>query len=256
MKRLRNIAIYYIVLGILCFCSFWLYGYWKLAIIGAIGLIFYLVLRFVFKNKSISINISKRTLFVWDCFLYSLPILFIIFSWLYLTKPFNQTIVLPKGYEGIVTIEYEQKDGQPKKWIDESFGMGGSRLIKVAKNGKAKTQFKYDDKYVPLLGTYSQVSLAGMKIYYEGNLNIEIPQYSYNGSAGTEDFQYEKLKQKNLPTAYTTAVNKQKNTIVICKVNEYSNYFYTEHEIKEMEEQGIFLDSWSNNLREQYYKLY
>lgn len=172
----------------------------------------------------------------------------------YLTKPFNQTIVLPKGYQGVVTIECEQKEGQPKKWIDESLGIGGSRLIKIDKNCTAKNQFKYEDKYIPLLETYSQVFLEGMKIYYENNLNIEISQYSYNESAGTEDFQYEKLKQKNSPIAYTTAVNKQKNIIVVCKVKEYSTYFYTENEIKKMEEEGVFLDSWSNILRKHYYK--
>ncbi|AWG25826.1 hypothetical protein [Flavobacterium kingsejongi] len=254
MKRLRNIAIYYIVLGILCFCSFWLYGFWKLSIIGVVLLIVYFLLRFVFKIKNIAFNISKSKFIVWDCFLYLLPIIFITFSFWYLTKPFNQTIVLPKGYQGIITIEYDQKEGQPKKWIGESLGMGGSRLIRVDNNGRAKTQFKYEDKYIPLLGTYSQVSLKGMKIYYESNLNAEIPQYSYNDSAGTEDFQYEKLKQKNLPIAYTTAVNKQKNIIVVCKVKQYSTYFYTENEIKKMEEQGVFLDSWSNILRDHYYK--
>lgn len=254
MKRLRNIAIYYVVLGILCFCSFWLYGFWKLTIIGVVLLIIYFLLRSVFKINSIPFNTSKSKLIVWDCFLYLLPVLFIVFSFWYLTRPFNQTIVVPKGYEGVVTIEYDQKDGQPKEWIGESFGIGGSRLIKVDNNGKAKTQFGYEDKYIPLIGTYSQVSLAGLKVYYENNLKNEIPQYSYNESAGTEDFQYEKLKHKNLPIAYTTAVNKQNNKVVVCKVKDYKNYFYTQNELKKMEEQGIFLDSWSNILREHYDK--
>ncbi len=254
MKRLRNIAIYYIVLGILCFCSFWLYGFWKLAIIGVVLLIIYFLFRFVFKVKKISFSASKNQFIVWDCFLYLFPILFIAFSFWYLTRPFNQVIVLPKGYEGIIKIEYNQKDGQPKEWIGESLGMGGSRVIKVDRNGKAKTQFAYEDKYIPLIGTHSQVSLEGLKIYYENNLKEEIPQYTCNESAGTEDIQYEKLKHKNLPIAYTTAVNKQKNIVVVCKVNDYKNYFYTQNEIKKMEEQGIFIDSWSNILRDHYYK--
>ena len=255
MKRLRNIAVYYIVLGILCLCSFWLYGFWPLAIIGFILLCIYIFLRFVCGIKNIQFKTSKSKFFIWDIFLYLHPIILIVSILLYLTKPFKQVIVLPKDYEGVVVIKYDQTNGQPKLWIDNFLGFGGYRLIKVNKDGFAKTQFKYEDKYVPIMGTESGVTLEGMKIYYENDSNNEIPLFSRNNQNIEDDLLSKKIK-RNLPIAFNYQNNHEKLVFVIGKGNDYNKYFFAPKKIKTGFDYSLLLsDSLKINYQEQIDKL-
>ena len=258
MKKLRNIAIYYIVLGLLCGTVFWwyLFGLWRLAVIGTILGVVYLFLRFVLGLRAVAVERPNKKLIVWDVFFYLHPIILIIcFLW-YVDKPFNQTIVLPISYEGIVVIEYDRKDGQPKEWINTFLGLGGSRLIKVNKNGYAKTQFKVEDLYVPTFGSRSGFTLKGLKVYYENDLNNELPHYFRNESAGTHDFLYEKLKKDNFPIVYTTDTRGDKSgyNFVVCADKKFYKYYYTKIEKEEYNKKQEYPNLDEFILREDYQK--
>ena len=75
---------------------------------------------------------------------------------------------MPKGYEGIVIIEYGKEDGQEEKRIGSFLGIGGSRIIKTDKNGYAKTQTKSHDTSTPIFNISSRnADLEDTKIHYE-----------------------------------------------------------------------------------------
>jgi hypothetical protein len=256
MKKLRNISIYYIVLGILLFCSFWFSQLWRLSIIGIVLFFIYFILRFIFKVKTFQVHWSKNKMRLWDTFLYLHPILLVISIICYVYRPFNQTVILPKNYEGVVVIDYDISDGQEENWTGTFLGMGGSRLIKADKNGYAKTKFKYDDISIPILdiegNNYND--LGNIKIYYENNLNKEIPQYQGNDEFYTNDL-YQKYKKNNFAVAYSTDLSDVRNVFVVCKDKDYYNYFYTEKEIKEINKKGdCYYGDWENILREEYSK--
>jgi hypothetical protein len=253
MKKLRNISIYYIVLGILLFCSILFSKLWKLSIIGVILFFIYLILRFIFKVKTFQVHWSKDKMSLWNHFFYLHPLLLVVFILWYSDRSFNQTIILPKNYEGVVVIDYDMSDGQEENWTGTFLGMGGSRLIKANKNGHAKTQFKYPDNSIPILDISSgYIKLEDTKIYFENNLNKEIPKYYRNESI--DDF-YGKLKKNNSFIAFTIEDKNYRVLFVVCKDKDYYNYFYTENEIKEINEKGErYYSDWENILRDEYSK--
>lgn len=253
MKKLRNISIYYIVLGILLFCSIFFSKLWKLSIIGVILFFIYLILRFIFKVKTFQVHWSKDKMSLWNHFFYLHPILLVVFILWYSDRPFNQTIILPKNYEGVVVIDYDISDGQEENWTETFLGMGGSRLVKIDKKGYAKTKFKYPDNSIPILDISSgYVNLEDMEIYFENNLEKEIPQYQSNESL---DDSYEKHKKNNSFIAYILEDKNRRVLFVVCKAKDYYNYFYTEKEIKEINEKGErYYSDWENILRDEYSK--
>lgn len=245
MKKLRNIAIYYIVLGLLCGTVFWwyLFGLWRLAVIGTILGVVYLFLRFVLGLRAVAVERPNKKLIVWDVFFYLHPIILIIcFLW-YVDKPFNQTIVLPISYEGIVVIEYDRKDGQPKEWINTFLGLGGSRLIKVNKNGYAKTQFKVEDLYVPTFGSHSGATLKGLQIFYENDLENEIPFFSRERFSDNADELFKKIIKHNLPVSFNYYYNDKHTVFVVGKGKAYNKYFVTTKPIKTTFEYSFEADS-------------
>jgi hypothetical protein len=259
MKKLRNISIYYIVLGILLFCSILFSKLWKLSIIGIILFFLYLILYFIFKVKTFQVHWSKNKMSLWNLFFYLHPIFLVVFILWYSDRPFNQTVILPKNYEGVVVIDYDISDGQEENWTGAFLGMGGSRLIKTDKNGYAKTQFKYPDNSIPILDISSgYLNVEDMKIYYENNLNNEIPKYYGNDELYTDDL-YKKHKNNNLVVAQTTVENGDRGGIrfVVCKDKDYYNYFYTEKETQEIDRkgEGYYGPDWRNKLRKEYSKL-
>ena len=130
----------------------------------------------VLKRKT---NLTKQQLILWDAFLILLPFIYVIlFSW-YVWRPYNQAIVLPKNYEGIVAVQYNKPDGQSKEWTGGFLGIGASRLIKVDSTGMAKSQFTYHNNAVPFLGAQQHSSPKGLKIYYEDDLDNDIKEASF-----------------------------------------------------------------------------
>ncbi|WP_417785151.1 hypothetical protein [Tenacibaculum sp.] len=227
MKRLRNTAIYYIIFGALLAASFFFFKLWPISILGLLLLLAYLVLRFGFKKKNIKNNLTKQQLILWDAFLILFPFIYVIvFSW-FVWRPYKQAIVLPKNYEGIVAVQYNKPDGQPKEWTGGFLGIGASRLIKVDSTGMAKSQFTYHNNAVPFLGAQQHSSPKGLKIYYEDDLDNEIIK-----DANGVSFTYEN-KDKNKPSIYFIEYRftyKPTVIFVITKKENYHYYFMNEKE--------------------------
>ncbi|MFM2375488.1 MAG: hypothetical protein RLZZ165_585, partial [Bacteroidota bacterium] len=129
MEKLRNIAIYYIILGIVLLLSFVFFQLWRLSIIGIALLLIYLVLRYLFRVKSFPVRWSEEKMRIWNVFFYLHPLLLVVSILWYVYRPFHQSVVLPRNYEGLVVIDYGQPDGQEKNWTGTFLGMGGRRLI-------------------------------------------------------------------------------------------------------------------------------
>jgi hypothetical protein len=208
----------------------------------------------LFGVKTIPNNLSKSKLLFFDLFLYVHPILIVALIWWYTAKPFNQIILLPQGYTGVVVIDYDKKDGQEKKWMNRFLGIGGSRLIKIDTNGYAKTKFKYSDRSIPIFNIQSgNPDLEDIQIYYENNLHTEIRQYLGNDDVYTDNL-YKQLKKNNSPVAYFTEANDLRNIFVVCRVKDYYHYFYTEDEIKNIQKESETYFSFENALRKKYVK--
>ncbi len=234
MKKLRNIAIYYIVLGLLCGTVFWwwLFGLWRLAVVGVVLGALYLFLRFVWGLKTNTDEQPKNKLIIWDILFYAHPILLIALVLWYVEKPFNQTIVLPKEYEGVVVIDYDRESGQPKERINTFLGLGGSRLIKVNKKGYAKTQFKVEDIFVPTFGSHSGATLKGLQIFYENDLENEIPFFSRERFSDDADELFKKIIKHNLLVSFNYYYNDKHTVFVVGKGKAYNKYFVTTKPIK------------------------
>jgi hypothetical protein len=160
-------------------------------------------------------------------------------------KTIPATIIIPKNYEGLVVIEYDRPDGQPKVWTGGFFGIGASRVIKTDDKGHAKTQFKYFDRSMPLLDDPDNIDdLEGMHIFFENDLRKEIPLYWSNDDQGTEDTIYKAYKKYNLPLAFYTEPSIVTNELIITSPNSYGKYFLDEKEKN--------INDFSNQLKDEY----
>ncbi|MCG8713901.1 hypothetical protein [Tenacibaculum finnmarkense] len=222
MKRLRNIGIYYAVFGILLMISFIFTNLWRISIIGIILLLVYFFLKIVCKKKKIVTKLTKQQLQFWDFILVILPFIYILLVSWYVWRPYNQTIILPRNYEGIVVIQYDRSYGQSEKWVGGFLGIGASRIIEVDSTGTAKTQFKFHNNAIPFLGlkqTYH--NRGGLKIYYENDLWCEIKKVSF--------FEWE--NNRNKECVYFTGFDYYPLIIfVITKPKNYDNYFINKDE--------------------------
>ncbi|MDE1206854.1 hypothetical protein [Tenacibaculum larymnensis] len=225
MKRLRNTAIYYIIFGALLTVSFFFFKLWPISILGILLLLFYLILRFGFKKKNIKNNLTKQQLILWDAFLILFPFIYVIlFSW-YVWRPYNQAIILPKNYEGIVAVQYNIPDGQAKEWTGGFLGIGASRLIKVDSTGMAKSQFTYHNNAIPFLGAQQHSSPKGLKIYYEDDLDNEIKEASFFKWENKQDSVY--IYKEGVDFYYPLLL------FTVTTPNKYYDYYLTEEEMIE-----------------------
>ncbi|CAA0149566.1 hypothetical protein ACE1MK_15315 [Tenacibaculum maritimum] len=240
MKRLRNTGIYYTIFGILLAISFVFFQLWRISILGIFLLLIYLILRFGFKKKEIATRLDRRQLQKLDFFLAIFPILYVILTLWYVWRPYKQSIILPKGYEGVVAIQYNKPNGLVKKWTGGFLGIGASRLIEVDSTGIAKTQFKFLNNAISFLGMkQSNQNDGGLKIYYENDLDNEIVK----GADGV----YYSYKNNNELGIYFTDFNYYPLMIfVIVKTKNYNKYFMTKDEI----------GNWKKNQEERYPQTY
>lgn len=234
MKRLRNTAIYYIVFGILLALSFAFFKLWPIALVGIALLVVYVVLRFAFHTKQLPRVFTKEQLPYWDWFLGLSPFLYAALSLWYVWRPYRQTIILPQDYEGVVAVQYDKPNGQPKKWTTGFLKICPSRLIEVDSTGIAETQFTFHHNTIPLLGLYqTHHNRGGLAIYYENNLRHEIVP----GFDGTRSTTLE-TSVKGTPNIYMTGFNYYPLMIfVVTKPENYHHYFMTEKEIETWMEQ-------------------
>ena len=164
MTRVRNIAIYYIVFGIVCAISFVFFDFYWIAIAGVLLLIYYYVAKYVFKVQELKGGLSKTAINVISIFFIVLPPLSLLGIELYYHRPFKQKIVVPENYEGVVVVGYGSERIKKQEWDD------GYRLIKVDKHGLGETGFKIPE--------FIGGTLDETVIYYNNHLNHPIPVLS------------------------------------------------------------------------------
>ncbi|MCG8776353.1 hypothetical protein [Tenacibaculum finnmarkense] len=244
MKRLRNIGIYYAVFGILLMISFIFTNLWRISIIGIILLLVYFFLKIVCKKKKIVTKLTKQQLQLWDFILVILPFVYVLLASWYVWRPYKQTIILPKNYEGVVAIQYDRPNGQKEKWTGGFLGIGTSRVIEVDNTGIAKTQFKFHNNAIPFLGAKQNYqNKGGLKIYYENDLNNEIIKdadgkyATYESNKGICVFFSESRHQYDPIIIFTVAnkkhynyffMNKKEKDIWMYKKQKKSNFYIEE----------------------------
>lgn len=241
MKKLRNIGIYYTLFGFLLLSSFVFTKLWQISILGILLILLYYILKIGFKRKEIKTKLTKQQLQLWDFFLILFPFFYVTITSWYVWRPYNQSIIVPKNYDGVIAIQYNKPDGQPKKWIGGFLGIGASRLIEVDSTGIAKTQFKFHNNAIPFLGlrqTYH--NRGGLKIYYKNDLDNEIIKgadgkyATYEKNNGLGIF-FSECRYQYSPIIVFTVTNKKKynyffmnekeKDIWIQKKQENSNFY-------------------------------
>ncbi len=261
MKRLRNISIYYIIFGVLCAISFIYFQLWRILIPGVVLLIIYLILRFIFRIKTLPPKLNKNQSLFISIFLYALPILFIFWVNWYGERPYRQTIIIPENYEGVIAIKYGQYDGQ-RQWTGGFLGIGASRLIKVDTFGIAFTQFKYHNNNLSFLNTRAPRFNNGLEIYFKNDLKHKIPIIT-DPISNKDYFNFEKAEKEGRPIAYFTEFNSPPLVIfVVTKPSNYHKYFMTEKEMIEEyrkeknKEPRPYIFEDVRKLRKKYHKYY
>ncbi|WDF53727.1 DUF6843 domain-containing protein [Mucilaginibacter sp. KACC 22063] len=161
MKRLRNIAIYYIVFGIACALSFVFFNFFWVGIAGLLLLIYYYIAKYVYQQHKIPSRVSATMQNILTVFFVLLPLLALLSVELYYNRSFKQMIIVPENYEGIIVVGYGDTKQSNKQWKD------GYRVIKVNSNGIAKTSFTVPE--------YIGSQLDGTLIHYSNDLNSTIP---------------------------------------------------------------------------------
>jgi hypothetical protein len=164
MSRVRNIAIYYIVFGIICAISFVYFDFYWIAVIGVLLLLYYYVAKYVFKVRELKGGLSKTATNIISILLIVLPPLSLLGIELYYHRPFKQKIVVPENYEGVVVVGYGSERIKKQEWDD------GYRFIKVDKQGLGETGFKIPEF---IGGTLDETI-----IYYNNDFNHSIPVLS------------------------------------------------------------------------------
>ncbi len=233
-KPLRNIATIYAVLVATWNVArlLWMGDIMMILLMGPLFLALYLAYRYRQDTQG-----TLKTI-VLHFVMYAHPVLLTMSVFYYLTMPYRQTIILPKGYEGLVVIQYDEPKGS-KEYTGGFLGIGRSWLIKADRNGWAKTQHKYSDRHIPILdaSSWNNNYLEDAKIYYEGDLNTQIPvsNYSFNP---TEDYRQtpenyrrttEAAVSNNLkhdrPIAFLGYESILRNYFIVAKPGNYLKHF-------------------------------
>lgn len=230
MKRLRNISIYYIIFGVLCALSYVAFQLWRILIPGVFLFVLFLILRFIFRIKTLPSELTKNQSLYVRVFLYALPILFTIWVNWYTERPFRQTIIIPENYEGIIALQYGQHDGQ-KQWTGGFLGIGASRLIKVDTFGIAFTQFEYHNNDINFLNINPPDLNNGIKVYFKNDLKHKI-SIKTTPISEKDYFIFEKVEKENRPVGYFTGFKSPPLIVfVVTKKSNYYKYFMTEGEM-------------------------
>lgn len=161
MKRLRNIAFYYIVFGALCALSFIFFDFLWVGVIGIVLLLFYYLTRYMFKVQAIFPGLSKNTVTTLSIFFVLLPPLSLVSAELYYHRPFKQIITIKPNYEGVIVVAYGSN-----KHVNNTY-YNGYRLIQTNNTGTAQTSFK--------IPNYISSPVEHTIISVENNKDTQIP---------------------------------------------------------------------------------
>ncbi|WP_152537338.1 hypothetical protein [Aquimarina pacifica] len=163
-----------------------------------------------------------------------LPILFTFFSFWFIQRDYNQTLIIPEAYEGVIIVEYGQKDGQSKKWNWGFLGIGASREITIGTKGYAKTQFSMNTtEHFPLLGSSNRATNTGMTILSENGKEFPIDNLQ---TTSFDDLK--KISENintNTPILYLSEYSMPPLVVgILTKPSEYSKYFLSDKEITDI----------------------
>lgn len=154
MKFIRNLAIYYIVLGALCGLTFAFFGFFWIGVVGLILLAGYYLSKYLFKVDVLLPSLPAGLKKFIAILLIALPFITIAGIEFYYHRPFKQIILLPNDYQGLVVVAYDEANAGNNTWQD------GYRLLKVDKQGVAKTSFTMPKHIVATLDE-THISYAG-----------------------------------------------------------------------------------------------
>ncbi len=231
MKYIRYIAIWYLIFGVIAIGSF---AAFKIGVFFGILGILLLGISFVRSRIKIIASASNVSFFnttIIKVFLTVLPIIYTIFSFWMIQREYHQTLVVPKGYQGVVIVEYGQQDGQEKKWDWGFLGIGASREIKIDTMGHAKTQFDMTSiGHIPFFGSYNRATNTGMRILSEDG-----QQYPIDKLQTTSFEDLKKISENintNTPILYLSEYCVPPLIVgILAKPSDYSTYFMSDKEI-------------------------
>ncbi len=232
MNRLLGIAIYYMVFGICAFFSVFTFELWRLGVLGFSVLIVYVILKYFVEIDQLPF-ISYRSYGKWLTIIMAIfPFLCILTIHFY-TKPQKQTIILPKDYQGEVSILYS-------KFSDEnSISFSDRKTIRVGESGMVKTLYSCCNNDIPFLNIESKSSLEETNIFFENDLINKIPVYNYNKPKNKSDIIYNFYKTYEFPVCYSAILSNCCTLFIIIPPSKYSDYFN-----KKADKNGYFLKSY------------
>ena len=142
-----------------------------------------------------------------------------IFTYHY--RPFKQALMVPDGYEGVITISYDDPDGQPIRSRGGFLGIGVEYLIDLGEDGSARTQLTYPGNSIPLFNLPQRTDIRnGLSIYYTSQPGVAVidcadaPFNTFNGA------------QDGNPSLYLPFVDNYPSTmLVLVQPEDYCKYF-------------------------------
>ena len=173
-RRLLTYGLYYLAYGALMAVSFVLFKLWPIALLGLLMLVAHL---FVSGRARESSGTAGQPWWASpiDIGIVLFPILLTGFVLWYPGRAYRQIIVLPDGYEGRVWVQYDRPEGNAVEWKGGLFGVGASRIIRVGRDGIAKTQAAIHDTDVEILGARTTPGFRqGTQVVYAGSVEDEI----------------------------------------------------------------------------------
>jgi len=145
MKNLRNISIYYIIIGILCAISFVFFQFWRLSVLGGGLFAVYVVLYLLGVKKEHFIyneKLRRSVLFI----AYLLPLLLYFLTYTYRANLRAYKVILPDNLEGLVTLPYIRDENPNIIALLQAFSLYPADKIKVDKEGNASSNLIYNER--------------------------------------------------------------------------------------------------------------
>ena len=251
--RLRNYGLYYLAYGVLMAISFVLFKLWPIALLGLLMLGAHF---FVGRRGS---QRSGTTGKPWwaspiDIGVVIFPLLLTGFVLWYPGRAYRQLIVLPDRYEGRVWVQYDRPDGDAVEWMGGLFGVGASRVIRVGRDGIAKTQAVMHDNDIEVLDAHTAARFGqGAKIVFADNLDQElIPNIDISYKDHINQDPAEPSLFFVTPDVYPDLL------FVVTNVTDYCTYF--QPELQETVEDiydtvnpdSCYVNTWQNELLPEY----
>lgn len=228
MRNLRNLSIYYIVVGILCALSFVLFTLGIFFFLGLFLLITYWILRHLKVSTQYFIR-SERLRFFALIIGYLLPFLWYFSISLYGSVR-QYKVLVPKNFEGVIALPYIENDNSNFIAFFQSLNLYPEEKVIVNKYGQTNSVLVYNSDKIPFLGGGSGVQQAerGICFYFEDDslmkLHLTALDIEENKTSTNKDMHVYYVGWSNHKDA------QGKLQFVVTRPKDYSKYFYTERE--------------------------